>query len=230
MMKLIRWALPLAVLVLILAAGMAVYQGLSQWFHREPATTVAVPGDAPIVFKAPEGGLLEVATLRSPSETFERTDPLTFWGIDLGSTVSRVSVAAVFRYHVPLAPRGWHIKRIDGQFHVIVPAVRPSLPVAIDTSTLRKYTEAGWLRFNASDNLAALEQSLTAELGKRATTPSYIEQQRAKARETVREFVTDWLIKQERWKDVKPSQVRVFFADEPIESMGSAAANFVSQQ
>ena len=223
-MKLLRWALPLAVLVLIGASGHALYEGVSSWFRRVPPTiTPRGPDERPTVYKA---GVLEVTTIKSPRETFERTDPLTFWGIDLGTTVSQIRVDAVFRYQVPLDPKGWHIKLVDDQFRVIVPAVKPSLPVAFDSATLEKKTGSGWLRFNKEASLAALEKSLTAELGKRAASPSYIDMQRATARQEAAKFVTNWMIKQEAWKSVKPSQVRVFFSDEPIQSLDSVSTNF----
>ena len=39
------------------------------------------------------------------------------------------------------------------------------------------------------------------------------------ARKTVAEFVRKWLLTQERWKDVDPGQVHVFFEDETIETL-----------
>ena len=101
--------------------------------------------------------------------------------------MSQIRVKAVFRYHVPLDPKGWHVKRVGDQFRVIVPAVKPSLPVAIDTATLQKNTTSGWLRFNKAENLDALEKDLTAQLEKRAAESRNIELQRPKARQAAKD-------------------------------------------
>jgi len=97
--------------------------------------------------------------------------------------------------------------------------------VAIDTATLEKKTESGWLRFNKSENLEALEREMTKQLEKRASEPRYIELQRPKAREAAAEFVANWMITKEKLK-VERSQVRVFFADEPIDRLDPMVTNF----
>ena len=221
-MRILRWAIPLAVLVLIGAAGSAVFIKVREWTSNTPTTASTGPHEAPFALKT---GQLDVSTVTSPQEGFSRSDPLRFWDIDLGTTVSEIRVRAVFRYHVPLDPRGWHVKRVGDQYRVIVPAVRPTLPVAIDTATLEKKTESGWLRFNKAENLEALEREMTKQLEKRASEPRYIELQRPKAREAAAEFVANWMITKEKWK-VERSQVRVFFADEPIDSLDPMVTNF----
>jgi hypothetical protein len=87
-------------------------------------------------------------------------------------------------------------------------------------------TQAGWLRFNGRANLDSLLAEVTPELAIKVRSPAHIEAQREQARKTVTEFVTKWLITQERWKSVKPSQVRVYFADEPIERLRTFGADF----
>lgn len=224
-MRFLRWALPLAVLVVIGALGIAVFTAASDWLRRDTPTTTAGPGPGEKPF-ALQTGVLDVSTITSPQETFDRHDPLTFWNFDFGTTVSQIRVKAVFRYHVPLDPKGWHVKRVGDQFRVIVPAVKPSLPVAIDTATLQKNTTSGWLRFNKAENLDALEKDLTALLEKRAAESRNIELQRPKARQAAKAFVMAWLTTREGRGDVKLEQIRVFFADEPIERMDSMATNF----
>ena len=39
------------------------------------------------------------------------------------------------------------------------------------------------------------------------------------ARQTLKEFVAKWLITQEQWKSASGYPVRVFFADEPIQTL-----------
>ena len=150
---------------------------------------------------------------------------LTVAGINLGTTVSQIQVPVTYRYQIEPA-KDWPTYMRDGRFLVIVPAVRPSLPVAIDTSRMRMQTQSGWLRFNGRENLDALLAEVTPELAVKARSPAYIEAQREQARKTATEFAAKWLITQERWKTVKPSQVRVYFADEPIERLRTFGPDF----
>lgn len=228
-MRALRWFVAFAAIAVVCAVAAAVYTKVREKIDdifpkHEVETRADGPEGAPQAFKT---GVLELAILKSPQEAFSRSDRLTFWDLELGSTVSEVRVDATFRYHVPTDPKGWHVKKVGDIFRVIVPAVQSSLPVAIDTASIRKRTDTAWLGFNSSaTNLATLEKSLTAELAKRATRTSYIEAQRPVAREAAAEYVRRWLITQERYKSIKADQVRVFFADEPIEKMNFWETNF----
>ena len=64
----------------------------------------------------------------------------------------------------------------------------------------------------------------------KAALPSYIQFQREAARATVTEFVNKWMLGQERFKPAGDYKVRVFFADEPIEVLGSVPPPFVREQ
>jgi len=87
-------------------------------------------------------------------------------------------------------------------------------------------TQAGWLRFNGRENLDSLLAEVTPELAANARSTAHIEAQREQARKTVTEFVAKWLITQEQWKAIKPSQIRVYFADEPIERLRTFGPDF----
>jgi len=192
------------------------------WWNRTP------PADGhaispPMVFRTP-GGLLEVSGINA-TETFTKRSMLTIAGINLGTTVSQIQVPATYRYQIEPA-KDWPTYMRDGRFMVIVPAVRPSLPVAIDTSRMRMQTQAGWLRFNGRENLDSLLAEVTPELAANARSTAHIEAQREQARKTVTEFVAKWLITQEQWKAIKPSQIRVYFADEPIERLRTFGPDF----
>lgn len=207
-------------LVILLAVAASVW---SSWravrdflLNRDVATAQRGPMEMPVAIKA---GVLEVSIIKAPKERFERRDTLTVGGLSLGTTESEVRVDATYRYHVPLDPRGWNVRRVGDTFRVVVPAVQPSLPVAIDTATLQKKTALGWARFNEAESIRALEKSLSAELARRAASPSYLAFQRTAARAAAHEFAVRWILRQEAWKDVKPDQVRVFFADEPIDRL-----------
>lgn len=230
MQRVVQWAVPLTVLVLIGAAGfgafLAVRQGVRDMFPA-PAQPpiVATASETPWTVMRTAGGTLEVSTINAPGEVIERTDFGKFGPIDLGSNVSHVRVAATYRYHIPLAPE-WKIVARDGKVVVVAPKVQPTLPVAFDSATVYRHVEAGWFRFDKAESLQASEKLVTAELALRAATSGAINQQREAARLTVTEFVRKWLLTQEKLKGTNPANVRVVFADEPIERLGSEAVTF----
>lgn len=213
-----RWLFRATLSALLCVSAVAVYLGIRLHYAEDPIV-IRSKFETPIVMRT-EGGLLEVTRVAATT-TFERTDPSHFWGIDLGKTVSRIRVPVTFRYHIELAPE-WRATVREGQLFVVAPPMKASLPVAIDTSKLEQETKAGWARFNARENLEDLQRSISSELAKNAVLPANVEVQREDARKTVREFVVKWLLAQERWKDISPAQVRVFFADERVDKLGAS--------
>ena len=185
-------------------------------------------GEKPIVFSPvtdqhvvmrTSGGLLEVSTIKS-SEQFDVSKDHTFLGIPLGNTATHVRVPVVYRYHIELAP-DWRILLRDKTFIVVAPPVKPSLPVAMDTTRLETKSFGVWSFFTGKTQLVELEKSITPSLATKAASPVYIQLQREAARKTTAEFVAKWLITQERWKSASAYPIRVFFADEPIQALGS---------
>ena len=164
-----------------------------------------------------KGGLLQVSTIRSP-ETFQASTDHTFLGIDLGQTTTQIRVPAVFHYHIELA-REWPVTVKGDTLIVIAPAVKPTLPVAIDTARLERFAAGTWSLFTGTAELDRLQRSITQTLAAKAATPSYVQFQREAARQTVTEFVGQWLLTQERFQGMPKHAVRVFFADEPITSL-----------
>jgi hypothetical protein len=209
--KNMRSKLIIAALAAMLAVGVVM---IPRGPTPRPVETTAIP----LVFRTP-GGLLEVASVRS-IEAFRRASTLRIAGINLGTNVSEVRVPATFRYQAALGP-DWRAIESGGKLVIIAPAYHPALPVAIDTGQLEVHTRTGWARFDGRDNEEALLRELTADLEAKATSPGYLESHREQARTTVTEFVTKWLITQERWKAVRPGQVRVYFADEPMDRLRS---------
>ncbi len=167
-----------------------------------------------------KGGLLQVSTIRSP-ELFQATHDHTILGIPVGKTTSQIRVPATFNYHVELAPE-WKITLRDKTFIVIAPRVKPSLPVAIDTARLEKLSSGTWSLFVGNAELDQLQKSITQSLAQKAVTPLFIQLQREAARKTVTEFVAKWVLEQKRWQPAAGYAVQVFFADEPLEVLGSA--------
>ena len=175
-----------------------------------------------------KGGLLAVSTIKAP-EFFQATADHQVIGVPVGQTTSQIRVSALYSYHVELAPE-WKVTLRDKTFIVIAPRVKPTLPVAIDTAKLERYASGTWSLFTGESELNRLQRSITASLAAKAALPSYIQFQREAARTTVTEFVTKWLVGQQRWQPATDYKVQVFFADEPIEALGAAPPPFVREQ
>lgn len=177
---------------------------------REVRSTIVAP-EKPVVMRT-KGGLLEVATVRA-LERFTREDSRDFWGLDLGTTVSQIQVPVTYRFHIEMA-REWPIE-IRGRTAIArAPAIKPSLPVAFDTTLMEKYTRAGWARFNKEENLEALERSMTPTLAERAAGDAYRGLAEDAARKTLAEFITIWLLKETDWKRDPAHKVIVLFPGE----------------
>ncbi len=175
-----------------------------------------------------KGGLLAVSTIKAP-ESFHATADHTILGVPVGQTTSQIRVQAVYAYHVELAPE-WKVTLRDRTLIVIAPRVKPTLPVAIDTARLERFASGTWSAFTGPGELDWLQRSISQSLAAKAALPSYIQFQREAARATVTEFVGKWMLGQERFKTSGDYKVRVFFADEPIEALGSAPPPFVKEQ
>ena len=169
------------------------------------------------------GGLLEVSRIHA-TETFDTKFIHTLVGIPVGETVPRIRVPVVYRYHIELAPE-WNVLRTGAEFTVVAPPVQPSLPVAVDLGRMEKEASGTWvlLPFTETDALDVLERELTAKLADRAVMPAYIQLQREHARQTVKEFVSKWLVTQAKWESESRSDIRVYFADETIGSVSPEA-------
>lgn len=172
-----------------------------------------------------QGDVLELATLDT-EETVTKFDTKTLFNdaIYLGTTVAEIRAMVVYRYHLKLSEE-WKLTVENGRCVVIAPGIRPSLPPAIRTETMEKKSEAGWFRFNASENMAALEKGLTAILEARASTPGKIKHVREASRLSVAKFVQNWVLKEQ--KEHQQDGIReivVIFPDEPAAASGAEAS------
>ena len=212
----LRVTAPALLLAAVLAG--AAWLGYERFVARPGVQTGVQASGLPVVMRSP-GGLLEIATV-TVYERFRRTDTKEFWGIPLGTTVSIIQVPVIYRYHIELA-KEWPI-HISGTTATVRTAdVKPSLPVAIDTAKMEKYTQSGWARFNKDENLAVLERSITPELEKRSELPAIRQLAIDAGRQTVREFVTTWLLKEQGWKRDPQHHVQVLFPGEQAQRAGA---------
>lgn len=216
-------------LIVVIAATVSVLLNVwfvhNAWHHEDTQVVHTVITDAPVVMRT-NGGLLEVSTITSP-EHFEATTNHEIFGVPVGSTITTLRVPATYRYHIELAPE-WKILLRDKTFVVVAPAVKASLPVAIDTARLEAQSFGVWSLFTGQTQIDQLQRSITKALADKANSGPYIQMQRESARATVKEFVAKWLITQEQWKSAATYPIKVFFADEPIQALGSIPPPFVT--
>lgn len=167
------------------------------------------------------GDILEVATLET-NETVTRYDMKTAFNemVYLGTTVSEIRTPVVYRYHIKLTDP-WQLSVHDNQCIVRAPAMRPSPPPAVRTDGIEKKSEAGWLRFNAAENLAALEKSLTPTLERRAGNKVHLDSIREAARKSVAEFVKKWLLQEETASAASIRSITIVFPDDSQPKTGS---------
>lgn len=180
------------------------HQEITETFRQSVTEIISTNGDA-----------LEVATMET-DETLTKFDMKTALNevVYLGTTISEIRTPVVYRYHIRLSDP-WQLRAVQGGFVVHAPSLRPSLPPSIRTEGMEKKSEAGWLRFNAAENLAALEKELTPALEKRAGNPAHINLVRETARKSVVEFVKKWLLKDSRDSAESAGFITVIFPDEP---------------
>ena len=188
-----------------------------------PQITHTGSSGIPVVIKTPGGPLIVSYVIAV--ESFQLKSTLTWLGKLFGTTISTVRVPAHYQYQVQTA-KEWRAYMRDDKFLVIAPQVEFSLPVAIDTAKIEMHTESGWLRFDKGENLQALLRDISPQLAARAGYKDYVELQHETARKAVADFATKWLITQEKWKAVKPEQIKVYFSDEKIEKLRTALEEF----
>ncbi|HWF17789.1 MAG TPA: hypothetical protein VG754_00895 [Verrucomicrobiae bacterium] len=160
------------------------------------------------------GGRLEIAALTLNENLSESNALTTAWGhLDLGSTVTEIKVPAIYRYYVRLHDP-WQLEVATNICVVHAPRIHPTLPVAIDTSRMEKKSNVGWGRFNAGDQMDQLEKDLTPTLSLYAADARHIALVREECRKTVAQFIRDWLLKEQQWRDDRFTAVKVVFPDE----------------
>lgn len=161
-----------------------------------------------------DGTKLELVAIESV-ETITRTDDRRFFYdmLPLGATVSEIRVPVTYRYHLRLDDP-WRLEVRDQACIVHAPAIRATLPPAIDTAGLERRSSSGWLRFDADEQMVELERNLTALLGRRAADPDAVDLVRETCRRRTAEFVRNWLLAEDQWRSDRFRSVTVIFADD----------------
>lgn len=196
--------------------------GIAGRFATGSITTTFVSAIPRLV---PDGGtLLELAAFEAV-ETLSRTDDrrIFFDLVPVGSTVSEIRLPVTYRYHLRL-DEPWTLSVSDGVCVVRAPAIRPTLPPAIHTDRMEKRSESGWLRFDETEQMEALERSLTPRLAARAQDPDHLDLVRERCRRRVAEFVQSWLLLEDQWGPERFTHVEVIFADEKDDEPPSLTA------
>lgn len=185
--------------------------------EKESVPVVTVTEVAKPVVMRTEGGTLFVSSMEATHE-LSRSVIHTVLGVEAAKTEAKVKVPVVYKYEIELA-REWTFLRRGNVVAVIAPAVRPSLPVAIDTSKLTSSTKGLVAFAHREEEINTLQRTISPTLEQYAKSPTYISHQREAARKTVAEFVRKWILKQPEWKNDDKVVVKVFFADESLMTM-----------
>ncbi|MEE8522930.1 MAG: hypothetical protein V3T72_03280, partial [Thermoanaerobaculia bacterium] len=134
----------------------------------------------------------------------------------LGTTVTEVRVPVTYRYHLRLSDP-WRLEVSEHTCIVYAPEIRPTLPPAIHTEGMQRHLDESWLRFDGAEQMEALEKSITPRLRQMAGDPRHVALVREQSRKTVAEFVRNWLLQEQHWRDDRFRVIKVIFPDEELE-------------
>lgn len=161
-----------------------------------------------------DGNILVVANVES-TEIFTRGKNFSVSGYTLPNWMqlsSTIEVPATFQYHVRLDDP-WLLTTNEKECIVKAPQVRPTLPVAFDTTEIVKENKGIW---STAGNMETLEKSVTANLQTLAQSDEKIDAVREASRESIAKFVKNWLLREDHWRSDRFTQITVYFADEEV--------------
>ncbi len=203
--------LGVAVFLLVIKQTRESVNDLASKFITGRITTTFIE-DIPTITST-HGNVLELATSRS-EETFQREDARnSFWDhVYIGTTTAEIRAPVTFRYHLLLSDP-WRLAAKGNVCVVYAPQFRPSLPPAIDTSSMEKHVDSGWARFDSQAQLDQLEKDMSGMLNRRAQNKAHLDLVREQCRGSVADFVKSWLIQRAQWTNTFDAIV-VIFPDE----------------
>ena len=209
-----RWPLALVVICLIVVfGGLKMIEAVLPANFRKIDVTERFIASFPEVSRT-KGGALELATVKA-TETLSRSDEqFVAWGlISLGETISEIRVPVTYRYHLDLSGK-WEVRITGNICRVTAPAITPSLPPAVHLAQIERRTSRGWGRFDSDKQMELLEKHLAHYVVERA--PAYLKYAdvREACRQTTREFVGAWLLRNTEWRNDAFHVVEVRFRDE----------------
>ncbi len=202
-------AVPASLLLLV-----ALCAGLWWWLRPDTQTGKAPPPSGLMgtgilePFRVP-GGSLQTNGITKAEELYKEK------GTWRGTTTSGISLNATYRYEIELrADWNIHIDEERRIAFVVAPEIKPQLPVAVDSQSVQEKTESGWGRFDKWEHLRELREAISPLLEEKANSQGYKDLARGHARQTVEEFVSDWILKHRPWPEGPPPVIKVYFADE----------------
>lgn len=198
---------------MLLAAGLAA-AGFYAGSGMQKRPPVACSGDT-AVFIPTDGGELLLGKI-GRTQTFSTRHVLTVAGIPVSAckSTSSITIPSTTSYKVKLEKQWKVLLRADALV-VIAPRVAPLLPVAFDTSGIRKDAE-GCVLLSSQKTLDALERQISNELRTYAESAPYNQLARDAGRKVVAQFVRNWLVKQRQYEHAAGFPIKVFFEGEPI--------------
>lgn len=201
------------VIGLLLAAGLA-FAGFYAGAAMQKRPPIACSGDT-AVFIPTNGGELLLGKI-DRTQTFSTRHVLTVAGIPLSAcnSTSSITIPSSTSYKVKLEKQ-WKVLLRDDELVVIAPQVTPLLPVAFDTSGIRKNAD-GCVLLSSQKTLDALEREISNELKRHAESAQYGQLARDAGRKVVAQFVRNWLVKQRQYEHAAAFPIKVFFEGEPI--------------
>ena len=87
---------------------------------------------------------------------------------------------------------------------------------------MEKRSHSNWTLINGKDQLEELEKSITPVLRGYAADPRHLNLVKGKSRLTIAEFIKDWLLREDQWREDRFRRVVVFFPDEVLHLEGGA--------
>lgn len=170
--------------------------------------------DFPVVIRV-DGGMLEVASVTGQRVFPKATDPAIL-GKAIPYCREKASWAAPYKitYRLRLGER-WPLRYYDGTLIARVPELEPALPVAFDSSQLRKGAEEScWFIPDQGTRDRAL-RSISPALEAMANDPNTKNFARESARKSVTEFLRAWAFNQTVYGNLPPdTKIKVMFPGE----------------